>query len=329
MQKGRREKEGNNKYNAIWLSHSSISDYLKCPRLYYLRNVWKNKQGQKINTVSPSLSLGSAVHQTIEPLALLKTEDRLKQDLLEIFEKNWGKFHGEMGGFLDIETENIYKEDGLRMIKNILENPGPIAKKTVKFYNGDFIPNIYMSEKENIILCGLVDWVEYEEATDTLRVIDFKTGKNDEKEDSMQLPIYKILVEAMQKRKVSKGAYWYLARDKFPKNVEILDEDLEEIKNKILDIGIQIKKRKEEKNWDESFACKFKGGCFACKSFELIKQYDENPDLAEEVKYLGTGEYKQALYFVKEEKKILSKQEKNIEADTFPLVKGGVHEQSE
>ncbi len=300
MQRGKREKEANNKYNAIWLSHSSISDYLKCPRLYYLRNVWKNKKGQKINTVSSSLSLGSAVHQTIEPLALLKTEDRLKQNLLEIFEENWKKFEGEWGGFPDKETEDFYKQEGKRMIQNVIENPGPFNKKTVKFYNGDFIPNIYLSEEENIILCGLVDWVEYEEATDTLRVIDFKTGKSDEKEDSMQLPIYKILVEAMQKRKVSKGAYWYLARDKFPKNVEILEEDLEEIKKKILDVGIQIKKRKQEKNWDESFACKFEGGCFACKQFELIKQFDENPESVENIKFLGTGEYKQALYLVKE-----------------------------
>ncbi len=304
----KKSNQENNKYNAIWLSHSSISDYIKCPRLYYLRNVWKNKKGQKVNIVSPSLSLGSAVHQTIEPLANLKTEERLKQNLLEIFEKNWKKFEGEMGGFEDKETENIYKENGLKMIKNVLENPGPIAKKTIKFYNGDFIPNIYLSEKENIILCGLVDWVEYEEATDTLKVIDFKTGKNDEKEESMQLPIYKILVEALQKRKVSKGAYWYLERDKFPRNIEILDEDLQEVKNKILEIGLQIKKRKNadnKKELEENFSCKYKDGCFACKPFELIKKFDENINFAENVKFLGVGEYKQALYFVKAEKSMV------------------------
>lgn len=299
----KRERKENTKYNAVWLSHSSISDYLKCPRLYYLRNVWKNKKGQKVNIVSPSLSLGSAVHQTIESLALLKTEERLKQNLLEIFEQNWQKFEGIMGGFEDRETENFYKEEGLKMIKNVLENPGPIAKKTVKFYNGDFIPNIYLSEKENIILCGLVDWVEYEDMTDTLRVIDFKTGKNDEKEESMQLPIYKILVEALQKRKVSKGAYWYLERDKFPKNVELLDEDLEEIKKNILKIGVEIKTKKEEENWEESFACKYEKGCFACKSFELIKKFDEGDGNIRSVKFLGLGEYNQALYFVKEDKK--------------------------
>ncbi len=295
---------GNTKYNAVWLSHSSISDFLKCPRLYYLRNIWKNKDGQKINIVSPYMSLGSAVHQTIEPLAMLKSEERMSQPLLEIFEKNWKKFEGEVGGFPDKETENFYKVQGIAMIKNVLENPGPISKKTVKFYSGDFIPNIYLSEEDNIILCGLVDWVEYEEETDTLRVIDFKTGKNDEKEDSFQLPIYKILVEYLQKRKVSKGAYWYLARDKFPRNVEILDDDLIEIKKKILEVGKEIKKRKNtnnKKSLEENFSCPRGGDCFACKSFEKIKKFDEEKNISD-VKFLGLGEYKQALYSVYEEK---------------------------
>jgi ATP-dependent helicase/DNAse subunit B len=300
----KREREANNKYNAVWLSHSSISDYKKCPRLYYLKNVWKNSRGQKINIVSPSLSLGSAVHQTIEPLALLKTEDRLKQNLLEIFEKNWQKFIGEMGGFEDVETENIYKQEGERMIKNVIENPGPISRKTIKFYNGDFIPNIYLSEKDNIILCGLVDWVEYEEDTNTLKVIDFKTGKNDEKEDSYQLPIYKVLVESLQTRKVSGGASWYLARDKFPRSVELLDEDIEEIKKEILKIGIQIKMSKSEKDLNKAFACKFPDECFACRPFEAIKRYEESGGLLNiGVKFLGVGEYKQALYSVKLEQK--------------------------
>lgn len=295
----RASKQINTKYNAVWLSHSSMSDFLKCPRLYYLRNVWKNKEGNKVNIVSPSLSLGSAVHQTIEPLALLKTEERLKQDLQEIFEKNWKKFEGKMGGFTDKDTENNYKEQGIQMIKTVVENPGPIARKTVKFYSGDFIPNIYLSEEENIILCGLVDWVEYEEKTDTLKVLDFKTGKNDEKEDSMQLPIYKILVESLQKRKVSGGAYWYLARDKFPRNVELLDEDVDELKKKMLDIGLDIKNRKQGSDIEKNFECKYPGDCRNCRDFELIKDYENNKD---RVEYLGLGEYKQALYFVRNDK---------------------------
>lgn len=304
-------KNQDNKYTAVWLSHSSMSDFLKCPRLYYLRNIWKNERGNKINIVSPALSLGSAVHQTIEPLANLKADERLEKfktpenllaqeglnpEIINIFEKNWKKFSGKMGGFTDSETESNYKLEGRRMIETVMQNPGPIGRKTVKYYTGDFIPNIYLSEKENIILCGLVDWVEYLEETDSLRVIDFKTGKNDENEESMQLPIYKILVESLQKRKVTSAAYWYLERDKFPKSVELNDEDIEELKNKMLEIGLEIKKRKSGENIEENFKCKYDGDCRACRDFELIRNYKDNTD---KVEYLGQGEYKQDLYFIK------------------------------
>lgn len=287
------------KYSAVWLSHSSTSDFKKCPRLYFIRNVWKNQNGRKVNTVSPAMSLGSAVHGVIEPLALLRTEDRFKQDLFTKYEKVWQKFSGRMGGFLDGETELEYKEKGKRMIENVIANKGPLANKTVKFYDGDFIPNIYLSEEENIILCGLVDWVEYLPATDSLRVIDFKTGKNDEKDDSFQLPIYKILVEALQKRKVTDAAYWYLEREKNLSQKEIMEEDIELIKEEILKIGKDIKTRKESaKNKAElesNFKCE-QGGCRFCKEFELIRNYIADTD---EVEYVGVGEYKQDLYLIK------------------------------
>jgi ATP-dependent helicase/DNAse subunit B len=286
------------KYKAIWLSHSSSSDFLKCPRLYYLKNVWKNPAGRKINIVSPHMSLGSAVHGVLEPLAELKTEDRFKEDLLEKYSEVWKKFSGKIGGFLDPETEKNYFDRGVQMIKNVIENKGPLGNKTVKFYKGDFIPNIYLSEKENIILCGLVDWVEYVEKTDSLKVIDFKTGERDEKEDSLQLPIYKILVEALQSRPVTGAAYWYLAREKHPTSKVITEEDVDDIKKQLLEVGLDIKKRKgarSKEKLEENFKCTY-GGCRFCKELELVYNYKEDTD---EIEYIGVGEYKQDLYLIK------------------------------
>ena len=81
-----------NKYEAVWVSHSSINDFLKCPRAYYLRDMYKSKDNKKISLVNPSLSLGSAVHETLEGLAKYKAEDRFKKSLLEAFEENWKRF---------------------------------------------------------------------------------------------------------------------------------------------------------------------------------------------------------------------------------------------
>src|SRR5476649_1046372 len=68
------------KYTAIWVSHSSIGDFLKCPRAYYLHNVYKDpKTGRKINIASPALSLGLAVHTTLEALKNIPVEERMKK----------------------------------------------------------------------------------------------------------------------------------------------------------------------------------------------------------------------------------------------------------
>src|SRR3990167_6837740 len=80
------------KYTAIWVSHSSMGDFLKCPRSYYLHNVYKDpKTGRKINIVSPALSLGQAVHSTLEPLRDVPVDERVKLDLIAEFEKSWEK----------------------------------------------------------------------------------------------------------------------------------------------------------------------------------------------------------------------------------------------
>ncbi len=219
------------KYSAVWVSHSSMGDFLKCPRLYYLHNVYKNpKTGKKINLVSPALSLGSAVHEVVEGLAEYSAETRFEkpEELLERFEKAWEKFKGKKGGFKSKEEEKIAYERGEAMIKRVTENPGPLKEKIVKLKEGanGMLPNFYLSEKDNIILCGRIDWLQYVPEDDSIHILDFKTGKNEESGESLQLPIYQLLLNKLQKRKVSGASYWYLDSDDKPKEVSLpsLDE---------------------------------------------------------------------------------------------------------
>lgn len=80
------------KYTAVWVSHSSISSFLDCPRSYYLKNVYKDpKSGHKIKLMSPPLALGQAVHDVVESLSGLKTDLRFRQPLMEKFEDAWKK----------------------------------------------------------------------------------------------------------------------------------------------------------------------------------------------------------------------------------------------
>ncbi|MFP4539308.1 MAG: RecB family exonuclease [Candidatus Paceibacterota bacterium] len=272
------------KYSAVWVSHSSMGDFLKCPRLYYLHNVYKDpKTGRKMNIVNPALSLGQAVHEVLEGLIRFKAEERMEQPLLEHYEDAWGKVSGKKGGFTDKKEEEEMKERGKEMIERVMKNPGPLSNKTVKLKDGGMLPNFYLSEEENIILCGKIDWLEYREEDDSIRVLDFKTGKNEEKEGSLQLPIYFLLLKALQKRPISGAYYWYVDSEDAPREIELPDP--QKSKEDVLKVAREVKKAREE----NEFKCP-RGGCFACKPYEKI--------LNGEAEYVGVGEYKQDLYMI-------------------------------
>ncbi len=281
------------KYSAVWVSHSSMGDFLKCPRAYYLHNMYKDpKTRRKMSVVGPALSLGTAVHCVVEKLADFKAEERFSdRDLLAEYEKEWAKVSGEKGGFKSPEEEAEWKARGKVMIERVIAHPGPLLKKTLKLKGGkdDMLPNFFLSEDENIILCGKIDWLEYVPEDDSVRVLDFKTGKNDEKESSLQLPIYLLLLNELQRRKVSGAYYWYLDRAAAPESVEL--PSLEVAREKVLAVARAVKAAREK----GEFLCPrvATGGgksCFACAPYEAI--------LRGEAKYLGVGEYNQDLFLV-------------------------------
>lgn len=267
------------KYSAVWVSNSSMNDFLKCPRLYYLRNVYKDPNSRnKVTLISPALALGQAVHEVLEALAMLPADERLKQPLLEIHDRAWEKYSGKKGGFGSTVEEEEYKQRGREMVKYVLGNPGPIANKALRLPNGknNMPPNYYLSVDDNIILCGKIDWLEYVPETDSVHIIDFKTGNNEEKEDSMQLPIYCLLVKNLQKRNIHKVSYWYLSKGNGLKEMTVPDSD--EANKKILATALQIKQARANR----SFTCS-RNGCYSCRPFEAI--------INGEAEYVGTSGY--------------------------------------
>ncbi len=277
------------KYDAVWVSHSSMGDFLKCPRAYYLRNVYKNPDtGRKITIVNPALSLGSAVHATLEALKTVPSEERLRRDLLADFEKEWeASASGKKGGFTSAEEEADAKARGRAMIERVIKNPGPLGKKTIKLKEpeNNMPPNFYLNKEENIILCGVIDWLEYVKADDTIRIIDFKTGKNEESDDSLQLPIYLLLLNELQKRRVSGVAYWYLEKNNAP--TEIALPDAVKAREKVLALARRVKDARENRAYD---CPRGPSGCFACQPYEAI--------LRGEAEYLGIAGYGQDAYLV-------------------------------
>lgn len=269
------------KFSAIWVSHSSTSDFLRCPRLYFLNNIYKNpKTGRKISLMNPHLALGQAVHDVLESLSELPVEKRFDIPLKVLLNIKWQKVHGKMGGFKDDLEEMQFKDRALTMLGSVENNPGPILEKAIKLKQD--LPWYWLSEEQNIILCGKIDWIKYNPEDDSIDIIDFKTGKNEESNNSMQLAIYRLLLENCQKRKIRKASYWYLDKGEI---VDLKLPPLKESEDRVLEIALKIKEARRKND----FACG-RSGCYACEAMEKI--------IKGEAEFVGVGEYNKEIYIV-------------------------------
>lgn len=270
------------KFSAVWLSHSSISNFKRCPRSYYLSSIYRDpRSNHKISLITPSMALGSAVHEVLESLSTIPTADRFKVSLIERFDQAWKRVSGQMGGFSDDSTESNYKKRGEDMLRRVMTHPGPLAEKAVKIKMD--LPYYWISEEDNLILCGKLDWLEYLEAEDSVHIIDFKTGVSEEDPDSLQLPIYYLLAHNCQTRTVKKASYWYIGRD------DLLTEkklpDLDKSKELVLKVGKEMKLARQL----DRFKCREgEGGCKHCQPLEKI--------LRGESVFVGAGDYNTDLY---------------------------------
>ncbi len=273
------------KFTAVWISHSSISDYLKCPRLYYLKNIYRDpKTNRKVTIVHPSLAIGQSVHDVIDALSRLPVEGRWKMPLEGLFASAWKKVSGKFGGFHVQTVEEEAKVKAWSMLTRLAANPGPLRNKAIKIRQD--LPYFWLSDTDNLILCGKIDWLEYKENSDSVHIIDFKTGKHDEDPDSLQLPIYYLLVKNCQSRPVSAVSYWYLERDTEPIAMPLPDE--ERSYSVLLDIGKKISVARKL----EHFKCTKKDGCVFCWPYEAM--------LSGKAEFVGINEYGQKVYILPE-----------------------------
>lgn len=291
------------KYTAVWVSHSSMGDFIKCPRSYYLHNMYKDpKTGHKVSIVSPHMSLGIAVHEVLEGLAEFPSDDRMNRDLLALYEIEWKKVSGKKGGFTGSDEEAEFKTRGRVMLEKVTSDPRFLVNKCIKLPQDKMPCNFYLSEEHNIILNGLVDWIEYLPETDSLHIVDFKTGKREETESSLQLPIYLLLCDALHnKRKVTKASYWYLESDKV---VEKELPDIDAARSAVLEVAIKVKEARDvakREGVEKAFVCPQgaynhetkEGGCTNCRPYELIILNDPS------MESVGVGGFSQDMYIVR------------------------------
>jgi len=234
--------------------------------------------------MTPPLAMGQAVHEVIESLAVLPVEERLKISLVKKLDPAWLKITGKKGGFKNYEVEREYRDRAIAMLINLQEAPGPLLQKAIKIKSSMGLPNYWLSESENIILCGKIDWLSYDEVSDSVHIIDFKTGKSEEKEESLQLPIYLLLATNTQTKKVSGASYWYLDRDEAIVEKKLPDE--KDSFKKVFEIAKKIKLARQKND----FVCP-KGGCNSCRPYEAV--------LRGEAEKVGVSETRQDIYVLR------------------------------
>lgn len=200
--------------NEIYISHSAIKDFLKCPSLYDLRYRYRNpKTGNKVDLVSPYLTLGSIFDGVRERLSLTTNQFIDPTYTLNLLNALWTQ-ESLSFGFKDQSQEEEFKGRAVNILKRFITHSHfifsrPFSKGFIKIGFGAY-PNVF--------LCGSADWIE-QNPDASLTLIDFKTGQKEESEDSLQLPIYKYLVENRFGFKVSKTFYWYLDWEDNPREV--------------------------------------------------------------------------------------------------------------
>lgn len=256
--------------NPIFVSFTSLSDFLKCPRTYFLKNIYKQSlppqagvkthEPFRIQIASPYLSLGSTVHDAVKWFIDMKGQVTKKQ-YEEKFRNFWFKYTGKRGGFSTRDEEANFGNRGLKMLDNfwnnwkVLERPAPAIS----------FPKLHLFDR--VVLMGNFDFLG-EKEDQTLHVVDFKTGANDEK-DPLQLYIYAILAEANLEKKVSSASFWYLDRDDKPKEIVLdpLEPKLEWLKDK----GKQLKQAIAAGEWICVRNDALNGAlCRDCKDYQAI-----------------------------------------------------------
>ncbi len=272
------------KYSAVWVSNTSIRNFLECPRAYYLKNVYRDPQtNNKIKIINPPLAMGQVVHEVLESLSKLPVNKRFQESLQGKLDKAWKKIAGEKGGFPNKEVEQEYKKKARGMISKVTQTPGPLKRLAVKIQMD--LPHYWLSKEKGIILCGKIDWLEYLPEKDAVHIIDFKTGKKNNKSDDRQLAIYQLLVSNTQKRPVEKASFWYLKDHNVPTPKKL--PDLDESKKEILEIAQKIKLARQL----QRFKCpQGEKGCFACRPLERV--------IKGEGKLVGTDEYDNNVYIL-------------------------------
>lgn len=249
-------------------SFSKIKRFEKCPLdyyFYYLDPKWKGFQKPR-----PYKTKGQAVHGAITLFYYLPQEKRTFENLKKCLSQAWFSEIdllkepplGQIGGFKDLHHERLEYIQCLKILKNFLEttdlNPPIFFLPTEKIKESfDDYEELIKPLNKNFSISGKFDRIDQLE-DGSLRIIDFKTGKNNE--DKFQLIFYKLLAELNFQVPVKTVSFYYLNKKQIS-DLDVSNIKKEGIKDQVLEKIEKIENTKE-------FSPQKSRLCYYCDFFE-------------------------------------------------------------